>query len=81
MQTLANGNVIVGWGEAGTFSEYNSHDKMLMYASLPADGTTVVNGYKVANSWQTYRVLQDQWTESRNAEPALHRPSTQLRSA
>lgn len=35
-QTLANGNVFVGWGSQPYFSEYSKSGKLLLDASLPS---------------------------------------------
>lgn len=63
VQTLPDGDVIVGWGSAGTFSEYNSAGQQQLQAALPAaDGTTTLpTGHVVPNSWSTYRVFKEEW--------------------
>jgi Arylsulfotransferase (ASST) len=64
VQTLPDGHVIIGWGSAGTFSEYNSTGLQLLQGSLPTpDGTTTLpTGQVVPNSWSTYRVFKHRWT-------------------
>jgi hypothetical protein len=71
VQTLADGHVIVGWGSAGTFSEYNSHGKLLLDDSLPVTTQTVTlpNGQTIPNSWSTYRVFKEAWTGQPAAPP------------
>ncbi len=76
VQTLANGNVLVGWGQAGSFSEYNSRGRMLMYAMLPGGGLTTVAGHTVENNWQTYRVFQEQWTGTPATRPVVRSVAT-----
>lgn len=72
VQTLPNGHVIVGWGSAGTFSEYDPAGNLLLDDSLaPPTGTvTLPNGQTVPNAWSTYRVFKEQWT-GRPASPPV----------
>ena len=72
VQTLPDGHEIVGWGSAGTFSEYDQAGNLLLDDSLaPPTGTvTLPNGQTVPNAWSTYRVFKEQWT-GRPASPPV----------
>ena len=69
VQTLPDGDVIVGWGSAGTFSEYNSAGQQLLQGTLPPpDGTTTLpTGQVVPNSWSAYRGSKSNGTGPSNA--------------
>jgi hypothetical protein len=58
MQTLENGNVLVGWGTAPYFSEYSADGKVVFDARLPANG-------------QNYRTLRFPWVGRPSVPPAL----------
>lgn len=63
VQTVPDGDVIIGWGSSGTFSEYNSQGDLLLDDSLPPPSGTVTlpNGQTVPNAWSTYRVFKENW--------------------
>ena len=72
VQSLPDGNVIVGWGSSGTFSEYDAAGNLLLDDSLPPPTGTVTlpNGQTVPNAWSTYRVFKEQWTGQPSTPPA-----------
>jgi Arylsulfotransferase (ASST) len=76
VQTLPDGDVIVGWGSAGTFSEYDSAGRQLLQGTLPGpDGTTTLpTGQMVPNSWSTYRVFKERWNGSPATPPVAAAP-------
>jgi hypothetical protein len=58
MQTLANGNVLIGWGQLPYYSEYTSAGKLLYAASLPeAD--------------ESYRALRFGWQGTPLTKPSV----------
>jgi Arylsulfotransferase (ASST) len=40
VQVLPKGNVLVGWGSAPFFSEFNHHGELLFHAAFPTEGET-----------------------------------------
>lgn len=78
VQTLSNGNTLIGWGSAGTFSEYDPAGNLLLEGQLPTGGTpvTLPNGQSIPNTWSTYRVFRDQWTGTPTTPPAISVTST-----
>jgi hypothetical protein len=74
VQALGNGDAVVGWGSAGTFSEYNGRGDMLLTDSLPpasAVGTVTVNGQVIPNTWSTYRVFKFDWQGRPDTQPVI----------
>lgn len=73
VQTLPDGHVLVGWGSAGTLSEYDRRGRLLLDDTLPAVTRTVTlpNGQKIPNSWSTYRVFKQTWTGRPATVPAI----------
>ena len=57
-QVLPNGNVLVGWGSAPYFSEFDSHGKLLFNAAFPTEG-------------ETYRAFRFPWKGQPDDEPAV----------
>jgi hypothetical protein len=58
VQVLPNGNVLVGWGSAPYFSEFNHHGELLFHAAFPADS-------------ETYRAFRLPWSGQPNDDPAI----------
>ncbi|HWS79675.1 MAG TPA: arylsulfotransferase family protein, partial [Rubrobacter sp.] len=58
VQVLPNGNVLVGWGSAPYFSEFDHHGELLFHAAFPADG-------------ETYRAFRLPWIGQPNDYPAI----------
>jgi hypothetical protein len=58
LQALPNGDWMVGWGEAGYFSEVNRAGHVLFNARLPL-------------GWETYRAYAMQWNGKPNQPPTL----------
>ena len=58
MQTLPNGNLFVGWGDRGGFSEFSPDGKVLFDVSFPAPS-------------QTYRAYRSPWEGHPTQPPAL----------
>jgi hypothetical protein len=73
VQSLSNGGVFVGWGDAGTFSEYSVSGELLLDDTLPPpEGTvTLPNGQTVPNAWSTYRVFKQSWTGTPATPPTI----------
>jgi predicted lipoprotein with Yx(FWY)xxD motif len=58
MQTLSNGNVLIGWGQSPLYSEYNHSGKLLYDVQLPpAD--------------ESYRVRREVWTGKPLTKPSV----------
>jgi hypothetical protein len=57
-QVLSNGNVLVGWGSAPYFSEFDHHGKLLFNAAFPTEG-------------ETYRAFRFPWRGQPDDEPAI----------
>ena len=80
VQSLPNGNVVVGWGSTGTFSEYNPAGELLLQDTPPPPYGTVTlpNGQTIPNAWSTYRVFKEEWTGTPSTPPtvAVHPTST-----
>ena len=51
MQTLPNGNALVGWGSQPFFSEYSSSGKPLLAAAFPGNGKDLTYRALLAPSW------------------------------
>jgi hypothetical protein len=58
VQVLPKGNVLVGWGSAPYFSEFNHRGELLFHAAFPADG-------------ETYRAFRLPWSGQPNDDPAI----------
>jgi predicted lipoprotein with Yx(FWY)xxD motif len=58
MQTLANGNVFVGWGQQPVYSEYTQSGKLLLDVQMP-----------VGN--ESYRTLRFPWTGKPTTKPSV----------
>jgi hypothetical protein len=73
VQSLPNGNTLVGWGDAGTFSEHDSAGNLLLRDTLPPPQGTVTlpGGLTVPNTWSTYRVFKSPWTATPTEPPAV----------
>lgn len=79
VQSLPNGDTVVGWGSTGTFSEYNAAGEPLLHDTPPLpDGTvTLPNGQIIPNAWSTYRVFKQRWTGTPAAPPtAMVKPTS-----
>jgi hypothetical protein len=58
VQVLPNGNVLVGWGSAPFFSEFNHHGELLFHAAFPTEG-------------ETYRAFRFPWSGQPTDDPAI----------
>ena len=58
MQVLPNGNVLVGWGSAPRFSEFDHHGKLLFDAAYPAES-------------ESYRAFRFPWSGQPTDDPAI----------
>jgi Arylsulfotransferase (ASST) len=58
VQVLPKGNVLVGWGSAPFFSEFNHHGELLFHAAFPTEG-------------ESYRAFRFQWRGQPTDEPAM----------
>jgi hypothetical protein len=58
VQVLPKGNVLVGWGSAPFFSEFNHHGELLFHAAFPTEG-------------ETYRAFRFQWYGQPTDDPAM----------
>jgi len=58
VQTLANGDWVVGWGEAGYLSEQTPAGEVLFDAHLPS-------------GWESYRTFAEPWRGRPDSPPAL----------
>jgi outer membrane protein assembly factor BamB len=58
LQVLPNGNVLVGWGSAPFFSEFDHHGKLLFNAAFPTEG-------------ETYRAFRFPWSGQPTDDPAI----------
>jgi hypothetical protein len=71
VQTLPNGNVFVGWGNAGTFAEYDHRGRPLLQGTLPEAGTTKLLGQTFPNNWQSYRSFKERWSAMPTTPPVI----------
>jgi hypothetical protein len=58
VQALPKGNVLVGWGSAPFFSEFNHHGELLFHAAFPTEG-------------ETYRAFRFPWSGQPTDDPAI----------
>jgi hypothetical protein len=58
VQVLPKGNVLVGWGSAPFFSEFNHHGELLFHAAFPTEG-------------ETYRAFRLPWSGQPTDDPAI----------
>ncbi len=58
VQVLPNGNVLVGWGSAPFFSEFDHHGKLLFNAAYPAES-------------ESYRAFRFPWSGQSTDDPAI----------
>jgi hypothetical protein len=58
VQVLPNGNVLVGWGSAPHFSEFDHHGKLLFDAAYPAES-------------ESYRAFRFPWSGQPTDDPAI----------
>jgi hypothetical protein len=58
VQVLPQGNVLVGWGSAPFFSEFNHHGELLFHAAFPTEG-------------ETYRAFRFPWSGQPTDVPAI----------
>jgi hypothetical protein len=58
VQVLPKGNVLVGWGSAPFFSEFNHHGELLFHAAFPTEG-------------ETYRAFRFPWSGQPTDDPAI----------
>lgn len=80
VQTLPDGNVVIGWGSTGTFSEYNAEGQLLLNDTPPPPSGTVTlpTGATIPNAWSTYRAFKQNWTGIPDTPPAasVHRDAS-----
>jgi hypothetical protein len=58
VQVLPKGNVLVGWGSAPFFSEFNHHGELLFNAAFPTED-------------ETYRAFRFPWSGQPTDDPAI----------
>jgi hypothetical protein len=58
VQVLPKGNVLVGWGSAPYFSEFNHQGELLFHAAFPTEG-------------ETYRAFRLPWSGQPTDDPAI----------
>lgn len=70
VQSLPDGRTFVGWGTAGTFSEYGPSGRMLLRGAFP--GTTLdAHGRESLHHWKLYRAFSQPWTGTPAAPPTV----------
>jgi hypothetical protein len=71
VQDLPNGGSVVGWGSAGTFTEYSPSGALVLTGRLPSGPDVTVGPFTVPNTWNSYRTYLEPWVGSPNTRPAL----------
>jgi hypothetical protein len=71
VQPLSNGGSVVGWGSAGTFTEYSPSGALALFGRLPGGPNVRVGPFTVANNWNSYRTFKEAWAGSPATPPVL----------
>jgi arylsulfotransferase ASST len=71
VQDLPGGGTVVGWGSAGTFTEYSKSGALVLTGKLPGGPRVLLGPFILENAWNSYRTFKLPWAGTPATPPAI----------